>query len=84
MHLDDCDLLRFLWWVGGNIDGSLEEYRMLVHLFRATSSSCSSYALRKCSEDHKDLYDANTADIVDNNFCVDDCLVYVPAASDAV
>lgn len=31
----DCDLLRFLWWTGGNIDANLEEYRMVVHLFGA-------------------------------------------------
>ncbi|MGL4646744.1 MAG: hypothetical protein ACRCVL_06520, partial [Cetobacterium sp.] len=44
VHPNDCDLLRFLWWPGGNIDGDLEEYRMVVHLFGGTSSpSCSSY-----------------------------------------
>ncbi len=85
VHPDDCDLLRFLWWPGGDIDCSLEEHRMLVHLFGATSSpSCSSYALRKCAEDHKDLYDAMTVDVVHNNFYVDDCLVSVPTDSNAV
>ncbi len=85
VYPDDCDLLRFLWWPGGDIDCSLEEHRMLVHLFGATSSpSCSSYALRKCAEDHKDLYDAMTVDVVYNNFYVDNCLVSVPTDSDAV
>ncbi len=74
VYPDDCD-----------IDCSLEEHRMLVHLFGATSSpSCSSYALRKCAEDHKDLYDAMTVDVVYNNVYVDDCLVSVPTDSDAV
>lgn len=31
VHPDDCDLLRFLWGPGGNIDGNLKEYRMVVH-----------------------------------------------------
>lgn len=85
VHPVDCDLLRFIWWPGGNTDGGLEEHRMLVHLFGATSSpSCSSYALRKCAEDHEDLCGSKTVDIVYNNFYVDDYLVSVPTDSDAV
>ncbi len=85
VHPDDCDLLRFLWWPGGDIDCSLEEHRILVHLFGATSSpSCSSYALRKCAEDYKDLYDTMTLDFVYNNFYVDNCLVSLPTDSDAM
>ncbi|GAA6099982.1 uncharacterized protein LOC117805176 [Tachysurus ichikawai] len=85
VHPNDCDLLRFLWWPVGNIDGDLKEYRMVVHLFGATSSpSCSSFAMRRCAEDHKDLYDAKTIDVVFNNFYVDNCLVSVPTNSDAV
>lgn len=85
VHPEDCDLLRFLWWPEGNINGNLEEYRMLVHLFGATSSpSCSSFALRKCAMDQKDLFDSKTLDVVFNNFYVDDCLVSVPSESEAV
>lgn len=32
----DCDALRFLWWPGG--PAALTEYRMVKHLFGATSS----------------------------------------------
>lgn len=32
VHPEDCDLLRFLWWPEGNVNGNLEEYRMLVYL----------------------------------------------------
>lgn len=85
VHPEDCDLLRFLWWPEGNVNSSLEEYRMVVHLFGATSSpSCSSFALRKCAMDQKDLFDPKTMDVVFNNFYVDDCLVSVPSESDAV
>lgn len=57
----------------------------MVHLFGATSSpSCSSFALRKCAADQKDLFDFKTLDVVFNNFYVDDCLVSVPSESDAV
>lgn len=47
---------------------------MVVHLFGATSSpSCSSFALRKCAADQKNLFDSKTLDVVFNNFYVDDC-----------
>lgn len=35
---DDSDLLRFLWWRDGNVSNELEEYKMVVHIFGATSS----------------------------------------------
>ena len=48
----DADLLHFLWWQDGNLNVEVEEYRMCVHLFEATSSpSCASYALRRTAED---------------------------------
>lgn len=34
----DCDALRFLWWPGGDLSAELVEYRMMKHLFGATSS----------------------------------------------
>lgn len=37
----DADLLRFLWWPDGDHGQDLVEYRMVAHLFGATSSpSC--------------------------------------------
>lgn len=51
---EDQDLLRFLWWPNGNLDEPLKEYKMVVHLFGATSSpSCANFALRKTAEDAK-------------------------------
>ena len=45
------DFLRFLWWTDGDLSQELDEYRMAVHLFGATSSpSISNFALRKTSE----------------------------------
>ena len=34
----DCDTLRFLWWPNGDLTKEMEEYRMVKHLFGATSS----------------------------------------------
>ena len=36
---EDCDALRFLWWPSGDLSQSPEEYKMVVHVFGATSSS---------------------------------------------
>ena len=50
----DCDALRFLWWPDGDLDRTLEEFQMNVHLFGGASSpSCASFALRKTAEDYQ-------------------------------
>ncbi|KAJ8358212.1 hypothetical protein AAFF_G00022360 [Aldrovandia affinis] len=82
---EDADLLRFLWWPEGDISQELQEYRMEVHLFGATSSpSCASYALRRCAEDTRQLFDAAVVDTVLHNFYVDDCLRSVVSEQEAV
>ncbi|XP_054869314.1 uncharacterized protein LOC129349591 [Amphiprion ocellaris] len=82
---EDADLLRFLWWPEGDVSQELQEYRMQVHLFGATSSpSCASYALKRCAEDNKDRFDAVAVDTVLHNFYVDDCLKSVASEQEAV
>ena len=45
---EDTDLLRFLWWPEGDLSQEIVEYKMVVHLFGATSSaSCANFALKK-------------------------------------
>ena len=47
------DLLRFLWWPGGDTTLEPVEYRMTVHIFGAVSSSgVATYGLRKIALDH--------------------------------
>ena len=42
------NLLRFLWWEEGNVEGPLVDYYMTVHLFGVVSSTgCSNFALRR-------------------------------------
>lgn len=82
---EDADLLRFLWWPDGDTSKEMQEYRMEVHLFGATSSpSCASYALRRCAEDNKNMFGAAVVDTVLNNFYVDDCLKSVATEQEAV
>lgn len=81
----DADLLRFLWWPNGRLDEPMEEFRMTVHLFGATSSpSVASYALRRTAEDHKDVASPDAVQTVLCNFYVDDCLRSVATEDDAV
>ena len=69
------DVLRFLWWRDGNMDGEILEYRMTVHLFGGTwSPSCASYALKRTALDHATEYDASVVNAVLHSFYVDDLL----------
>ena len=71
----DADLLRFLWWPNGRLDEPMEEFRMAVHLFGATSSpSVASYALRRTAEDHRDTASPDAVQTVLRHFYVDDWL----------
>ncbi|XP_051776177.1 uncharacterized protein LOC127526093 [Erpetoichthys calabaricus] len=81
----DSDLLRFLWWPEGNLSKDLEEFKMTVHLFGATSSpSCASYALRRTAEDARDTFPEEAVNTVLNNFYVDDCLRSVTTEEQAI
>lgn len=82
---EDSDLLRFLWWTSGDISREMVEYKMVAHLFGATSSpSCANFALRKCAEDHRTHSNAQAVDTVLHNFYVDDYLKSVPSEDEAV
>ena len=69
------DFLRFFWWSDGLLDEAPAEYQMNVHLFGAVSSpSCSNFALRQAADDAEKHVGSETADVLRNNFYVDDCL----------
>ena len=58
---------------------------MDVHLFDATSSpSCASFCLRQVARDFGHLHDPLTAEIVTNNFYVDDYLVSFSSKEEAI
>ncbi|KAI3356761.1 hypothetical protein L3Q82_003438 [Scortum barcoo] len=82
---DDSNLLRFLWWPGGDYNQALAEHKMTVHLFGATSSpSCASFALRRCAQDQSGQFKAEVMDTVLQNFYVDDCLKSVVTEEAAI
>ena len=69
------DYQRFLWWPEGDVDRPLEEYRMTVHNFGATSSpSCANYALKRTATDNKEQHSAEVSEVIQHNFYVDDML----------
>lgn len=57
----------------------LVKHKMVVHLFGATS-----FALRKCAEDHGKEFGTAVADTVFQNFYVDDCLKSVATEENAI
>ena len=77
--------LRFLWWKDGNLNSTPVAYRMLVHLFGATSSpSCANFALRRVATEFGHLYNPIISSIINHNFYVDDCLISLPTAEEAI
>ncbi|XP_072030104.1 uncharacterized protein [Amphiura filiformis] len=81
----DRDLLRFLWWPDGDINMPLQEYRMNVHVFGATSSpACANFALRQTAEDGQNRYSQEVCDTIRSNFYVDDCLKSIADESEAI
>ena len=85
VHPSHCNALRFLWWPQGNLKVEPVPHQMLVHIFGATSSPvCAAFCLRQTALDFGKQYDSFISDIVDHNFYVDDCLVSVDTASQAI
>ena len=81
----DTDALRFLWWKNGDTSQQPTNYKMLVHLFGATSSpSVCCFALRKTAEDNTHLYSDETIKTVLRDFYMDDCLKSVETVREAI
>ena len=67
--------LRFLWWKEENISDKPTDYEICVHVFGSVSSGvCSNYALKMAAVEKKDKLDEEAAQILQNNFYMDDLL----------
>ena len=65
MKEEHRNLLRFLWWDNGDLQKEPTEYRMMVHLFGATSSpGCANIALKASADDAGLECGSRTADFV--------------------
>lgn len=81
----DCDVLRFLWWPNGDLSGEMEEYRMVKHLFAATSSpSIANFCLKKTAELIGKEFEAEAAETVKLNMYVDDMMKSKSTTEEAV
>ena len=82
---EDCSVLRFLWWPGGDLEQEPREYCMTVHLFGATSSpSCAAFALKRTAEDNAEDFSDTAVHSVQRNLYVDDLLKSVKDASEGI
>ena len=80
----DRDKLRFLWWENGELSNALIDYQMCVHLFGTVCSpGCANIALKQTAVVFKDNLDQNTVDVINNCFCVVDCLASSTSVKEA-
>ncbi|XP_038062585.1 uncharacterized protein LOC119733075 [Patiria miniata] len=85
VNVEDRNYLRFLWWPGGDMNQSPNEYRMTVHLFGATSSpACANFALKCAADAYEDSCGTAAADFIRKDFYVDDGLKSVPTSDEAL
>ena len=78
------DALRYLFWPNGDLSKELVEYRMLKHLFGATSSPC---VANLCLKKTMELYDGDDPAVtvtVDRNMYVDEYIKSVDTEEDAI
>ena len=86
VHLpeEDSDLLRFLWFKDGDIEGDVEVWKMRSHIFGAvSSSSVASLALQLCAEGGREQF-PEAADVLLRNSYVDDVLKSVETVEQGV
>ena len=80
----DCDALRFLWWPGGDLSAELVEYRMVKHIFGATSSpSVVNFCLKKTAM-MEEQQNSEVANVIDRNMYVDDLMKSTETVADAI
>ncbi|XP_039268857.2 uncharacterized protein LOC120343903 [Styela clava] len=75
VHPKDWNVLRFMWWPGGDLSQDPSEYFMVRHIFGSVSSPfCANWSLKKTAQDHQDEFDEKVVKGVERNFYVDDYL----------
>ena len=79
------DFLRFLWFENNKPGKPITEYRMNVHLFgNGPSPAVATFGLRKTAADGEKEFGEDAMKFVDRNFYVDDGLVSLPTAKQAI
>lgn len=79
------DFLRFLWFEDNDYRKQVIEYRMNVHLFgNGPSPAVATYGLRKTVDHGEERCSEETKNFVRRNFYVDDGLISLPTAEEAI
>ena len=80
----DCDALRFLWWPGGDLSAELTEYRIVKHLFGATSSPSIVNFCLKTTAEMDGGWNSEVANVIKRNMYVDDLMKSTETTADAI
>jgi hypothetical protein len=69
---EDTEALRFLWWTDGQLDGPVDEYKMVRHIFGARDSpACCNFALKETAKNCRG-FSQEAREAVLKSFYVDD------------
>ena len=82
---EDCDAFRFLWWENNDLEEVPTEYRMVKHVFGATSSSsCANVCQKETASNYGEAFDKEVPETVDKNMYVDDLMKSVNSTERAI
>ncbi|XP_069106579.1 uncharacterized protein [Argopecten irradians] len=82
---DHRNFLRFLWYQDNDMSKDLVEYRMCVHVFGNTPSpAVATYGLRRTACENADNFGYDMKEFVEQDFYVDDGLMSLPSAPEAI
>ena len=82
---DYRNFFRFLWWKDEDVSSVPTKYRITVHVFGAVSSpGCANFGLKRAADDGEEEFGVDAADFVRSNFYVDEGLISIPTASEAI
>lgn len=79
----DQDFLRFVWFKEGSLN-EVCDYKMTVHIFRASSSpGCANYGFKQLAKDNEKEY-PKAGQFIHSHFYVDDGLKSVATVEEAI
>ena len=83
--IDQRDLLRFLWWTDGDVEGDVVECGRHAHIFGATSSPLvAKCALRQIALNNAVGFSSQAVETFMPSFYIDNCLKSVPSVQEAI
>ncbi|XP_026147341.1 uncharacterized protein LOC113121247 [Carassius auratus] len=82
---DHQNFLRFLWFKDNDLSKEITEYRMTVHVFgNSPSPAVAIFGMRRAAEFGEDEHGREAKHFVHKNFYVDDGLISVSSAAEAI